>query len=58
MGCGAGFGAGRGEVRVDFVVGEDGGLGFEDLHGWLVVGGGSGSGEMILGEVGSIMWLE
>lgn len=29
---GAGFRAGRGEVREDFVVGEDGGLGFEDLH--------------------------
>ena len=23
-----------GEVGEDFVVGEDGGLGFEDLHGW------------------------
>lgn len=46
LGCGAGFGAGRGEVCVDFVVGEDGGLGFEDLHGWLVVV------VMMLGKVG------
>ena len=32
-GRGAGFRAVRGEVRTDLVVGEDGGLGFEDLHG-------------------------
>ena len=34
LGRGAGLRAVRGEVREDFVVGEDGGLGFEDLHGW------------------------
>lgn len=33
-GRGAGGCAHRRQVHVDFVVGEDGGLGFEDLHGW------------------------
>ena len=33
LGRGAGFGGVRREVCEDFVVGEDGGLGFEDLHG-------------------------
>jgi len=33
LGCGAGFGAEGGEVVEDFVVGEHGGLGFEDLLG-------------------------
>ena len=33
VGRGAGVGGVRGEVCEDFVVGEDGGLGFEDLHG-------------------------
>lgn len=33
LGRGAGLRAVRGEVRINFVVGEDGGLRFEDLHG-------------------------
>lgn len=33
VGRGAGFGGVRREVCEDFVVGEDGGLGFKDLHG-------------------------
>lgn len=33
LGCGAGFGAGGGKVVEDFVIGEHGGLGFEDLLG-------------------------
>lgn len=34
LGSGAGLCAGCCKVGEDFVVGEDGGLGFEDLHGW------------------------
>lgn len=34
LGSGAGFCPVGRKVREDFVVGEDGGLGFEDLHGW------------------------
>lgn len=33
LGCGPRFCVVRGEVREDFVVGKDGGLGFKDLHG-------------------------
>lgn len=33
---GAGFGAGGGKVGEDFVVGEDGGLGFDDLEGFVL----------------------
>lgn len=38
LGCGARFCVVRREVREDFVVGEDGRLGFKDLHGVIITG--------------------